>query len=382
MHRNTTLLYRIAFVVMFVLAFAAEGSAQKLRVDRFVVDRADASAQARPRYDLNGELCALVKVEVASSKAEFDGDIVAPAPEYKMGQYWVYMPGGETAASYMLIHVDGYLTLTVDFTKYQGIGRLKSGSTYLLTIEMPGAHPYAIQNNQTQPVPSQPAKPQSPTNNVEVFTVNGVSFEMVRVDGGSFMMGSNEGYSDEKPIHSESVGTFYIGKTEVTQRLWTAVMGSNPSLFKGDNLPVEVVSWDDCMEFIERLSRFTGRTFRLPTEAEWEYAAKGGNKSRGYMYSGSNDLDRVAWYEENSGSQTHPVAQKLDNELGIYDMSGNVWEWVADKWCDNYSQPRNSSYRVRRGGSWNYLATYCRSAYRGYSTPSSRSNNLGFRLAL
>lgn len=380
MHRNNTLLYRLAFVFVFILVIVAEGSAQKLRVDRFILDRTDASAQARPRYDLNEELCALVKVEVASSKAEFDGDIVAPAPEYKMGQYWVYMPAG---ATYMLIHVDGYLTQTVDFTKYQAIGKLQAGNTYLLTIEMPGAHPYAIQNNITQPAQPQPSKPQNTvSNNIEVFNVNGVSFEMVRVDGGSFMMGSNDGDPDEKPVHSETVGTYYIGKTEVTQRLWTAVMGNNPSRFKGDNLPVEQVSWDDCMEFVDRLSRLTGRTFRLPTEAEWEYAARGGNKSRGYEYSGSNDVDRVAWYGENSGNQTHPVAQKLDNELGIYDMSGNVWEWVADKWCGNYSQPRNSSDRVNRGGSVGNFAVYCRSANRTYYPPSIRSNRLGFRLAL
>lgn len=158
----------------------------------------------------------------------------------------------------------------------------------------------------------------------ETFTVNGVSFEMVRVDGGTFMMGSYTGASDEQPVHSETVATFYIGKTEVTQALWGAVMGSNPSYFRGANLPVEQVSWNDCMEFCERLSRITGKNFRLPTEAEWEYAAIGGNKSRGYTYSGSNNLQSVGWYTDNSGSCTHTVGSKLDNELGLYDMSGYV----------------------------------------------------------
>lgn len=188
--------------------------------------------------------------------------------------------------------------------------------------------------------------------NVETFNVNGVSFDMVRVDGGSYQMGSYSGDSDEQPVHSEYVGTFYIGKTEVTQALWAAVMGNNPSSFRGDTRPVENVSWYDCQEFVERLSRLTGRVFRLPTEAEWEFAARGGTRSRGYTYSGSDDVYRVAWYTENSGSTTHPVAQKLDNELGIYDMSGNVWEWCSDNYSSNYSSPRNSSFRVGRGGSW------------------------------
>lgn len=218
--------------------------------------------------------------------------------------------------------------------------------------------------------------------NVESFNVNGVSFEMVKVNGGSFMMGSYNGDNDEQPVHSESVETFYIGKTEVTQALWSAVMGSNPSSFKGENLPVENVSWFDCQEFVERLSRLTGRIFRLPTEAEWEYAARGGNSSRNYVYSGSNDIYRVGWYKENSGTRTHQVAQKLDNELGIFDMTGNVWEWVSDSYSSNYNSPRNSSYRVVRGGFWNYDAGNCRVSYRNNYSPSSRNNFIGLRLAL
>lgn len=217
---------------------------------------------------------------------------------------------------------------------------------------------------------------------IETFNVNGVPFEMVRVEGGTFSMGSYSGESDEQPVHSETVGTFYIGKTEVTQRLWSAVMGSNPSNFRGENLPVENVSWFDCQEFVDRLSRLTGRIFRLPTEAEWEYAARGGNKSRNYTYSGSNDLYRVAWYTENSGSTTHPVGQKLDNELGIFDMSGNVWEWCSDNYSSSYSQPRNSSGRIRRGGGWGNRASNCRVASRSNGTPGSRSSSLGLRLAL
>lgn len=217
---------------------------------------------------------------------------------------------------------------------------------------------------------------------IETITVNGVSFKMIKVEGGSYMMGSNDGDSDEKPVHSETVGTFHIGETEVTQALWTAVMGTNPSYWGGANLPVEQVSWDDCQTFIKKLNDLTGKNFRLPTEVEWEYAARGGNQSLNYTYSGSNNIGEVAWYTNNSGSMTHPVAQKLPNELGIYDMSGNVWEWCQDYYSSSYSDPRNSSNRVDRGGSWSSTAALCRVANRDYSPPSYRCSFLGLRLAL
>ena len=218
---------------------------------------------------------------------------------------------------------------------------------------------------------------------VETITVNGVSFDMIKVEGGTYKMGSNDGESDEKPVHDETVATFQIGKTEVTQELWQAVMGANPSNFKGEaNLPVEKVSWTDCNTFITKLNAATGKNFRMPSEAEWEYAARGGNKSQGYTYSGSNSIDDVAWYDGNSSSKTHPVAQKQANELGIYDMSGNVWEWTSDKYSTDYSQSRTSSARVNRGGGWDYAATNSRVALRGYSSESNANYYIGLRLAL
>lgn len=226
------------------------------------------------------------------------------------------------------------------------------------------------------------------------FTVNGVSFEMVRVEGGTFRMGatSEQGsdvWDNEKPVHSVTLSGYYIGKTEVTQVLWEAVMGINPSRFKGDYLPVENVSWDDCQEFIRKLNSMTGQNFRLPTEAEWEFACRGGNNSRGYKYSGSNNLGSVAWYDGNSGNKTHPVGTKAPNELGIYDMSGNVWEWCAD-WYGDYSSgaqtnptgPYGGSNRVYRGGSWNYDVGRCRSSNRDFYYPWIRDIILGLRLAL
>ena len=226
------------------------------------------------------------------------------------------------------------------------------------------------------------------------FMVNGVSFEMVRVEGGTFRMGATSeqeenAYDSEKPVHSVTLSGYYIGKTEVTQVLWEAVMGINPSRFKGDYLPVENVSWDDCQEFIRKLNSMTGQNFRLPTEAEWEFACRGGNNSRGYKYSGSNNLGSVAWYDGNSGNKTHPVGTKAPNELGIYDMSGNVWEWCAD-WYGDYSSgaqtnptgPYGGSNRVYRGGSWNYDVGRCRSSNRDFYYPWIRDIILGLRLAL
>lgn len=215
---------------------------------------------------------------------------------------------------------------------------------------------------------------------IETITVNGVSFDMVRVEGGTFRMGSDD-YDWEKPVHSERVNDFYIGSTEVTQDLWVAVMGNTRYLGGGD-LPMVYVSWDDCQEFCKRLSDLTGRQFRLPTEAEWEYAARGGNRSRGYKYSGSNDIGSVAWYRSNSDGETHPVASKHPNELGLYDMSGNVWEWTSDLWSDNYSSNRGGSRRVIRGGSVISDVDECRSADRYSFSPFNWVWTIGLRLAL
>ena len=248
--------------------------------------------------------------------------------------------------------------------------------------------PYKGRHPKPTPTPKPPTKPFPKPLSNRTFTVNGVSFTMVGVQGGTFQMGSTTGYRDEKPVHNVTLGSYYIGQTEVTQALWKAVMGSNPSEFKGDNLPVEGVSWNDCQTFIQKLNQLTGERFRLPTEAEWEFAAKGGNKSKGYTYSGSNSIDNLAWYTSNSGSKTHLVGTKAPNELGIYDMSGNVWEWCQD-WYGGYSSsaqsnpsgPSSSSERVTRGGSWYDYAADCRTADRYSYDPRNTPYNLGLRLA-
>ena len=240
----------------------------------------------------------------------------------------------------------------------------------------------------------------------ETFTVNGVSFNMVKVAGGTFTMGAteeqgNDALNDEKPAHEVTLSSYMIGETEVTQELWEAVMGKSLSQIAsengketygvGANYPMYYISWNDCQEFITKLNNLTGKNFRLPTEAEWEYAARGGNKSQGYKYSGSNTIDDVAWYDTNSAGTTHPVASKAPNELGLYDMSGSVLEWCSDWYSSTYyssssqnnpTGPASGSYRVFRGGSWDYHAGYCRVSFREYSSPTKRFTFLGLRLAL
>ncbi|MCR5152806.1 MAG: formylglycine-generating enzyme family protein [Prevotella sp.] len=217
---------------------------------------------------------------------------------------------------------------------------------------------------------------------------------MVKVDGGTFQMGAtseqgSDAYDWEKPAHSVTLSDYWIGETEVTRALWQAVMGSNPSEYQGGNRPVENVSWDVCQTFISKLYQLTGYRFRLPTEAEWEFAARGGTKSKGYIYSGSNNIDDVAWYHDNSDYMTHDVATKAPNALGIYDMSGNVSEWCQD-WMGSYNSdsqtnptgPTSGSYRVDRGGSWDSSAGYCRVSSRFNRDPSFSDGSIGLRVAL
>jgi len=234
----------------------------------------------------------------------------------------------------------------------------------------------------------------SGSNVISIPVRNGITIEMVKVEAGTFMMGATSEmqnpYDDEKPVHQVTLtNDYYMGKYEVTQALWQAVTGKNPSKFKGDNLPVERVSWNDCQVFIRNLNNMTGRKFRLPTEAEWEYAARGGKKSRGYQYSGSSNISDVAWFDDINGNKKHPVGTKQANELGLYDMSGNVWEWCQDRY-GSYSSlfQKNPTgaimgvYRVFRGGRWGANERIGRTSCRSYCTPDFSYFNLGLRLAL
>lgn len=239
------------------------------------------------------------------------------------------------------------------------------------------------------------------------FQVKDISFEMMEVTGGSFMMGSEEYY--EKPIHEVAVNDFLLGKYPVTQALWEAVMGNNQSEFKGDNRPVEEVSWYDAVAFCNALSELLGKVkvykgsretieidytangFRLPTEAEWEYAARGGKQQEGYTYAGGNDPHLIGWYDENRHHETKPVGLKQPNALGLYDMSGNVWEWCNDWYGEKYYEeslssnpkgPKTGSFRVLRGCSWIFHPHFLRVSNRSSYHPVDRGSSVGFRLCL
>ncbi|MBE6210403.1 MAG: formylglycine-generating enzyme family protein [Rikenellaceae bacterium] len=231
-----------------------------------------------------------------------------------------------------------------------------------------------------------------------------LGMKMVYVEGGTFTMGatseqSGEASFNESLTHSVTLDSFYIGECEVTQAQWQKIMGTTvyqqrdkvyTSLAMsgvGDSHPMYYISWEDAQNFCRELSAITGKTYLLPTEAQWEYAARGGKHSKGYKYSGSYTIDAVAWYSDNSGLATHPVKQKQANELGLYDMSGNVWEWCSD-WYGLYSSSSHNNptgassgrYRVLRGGGWNHIARNCRSSNRNRYAPSGRLDNHGFRV--
>ncbi len=448
--------YRNIFLLTLGLLLSLAVHAQELTV-KGMQATSDLSASQYRRPDLNGEPCGLVKVSLATTGATFEGSVIQPV-EYKTGEYWVFMTKGSRELrikhpNFVPLHVKftdydikGVQPLTtyaltllmpqsalpqqtqeliinytpvsatvlIDSKLYRGNGRVEAvlpvGShSYVIaaegyesaeaTVKLTASAPRTVTESlvATHQTPAQPIVQETPVisnSAIETITVNGVSFNMVRVEGGTFTMGAtseqgSDAENNEKPTHPVTLSSYYIGETEVTQELWKAVMGSNPSNFKGYNLPVEMVSWEDCQTFINKLNQQTGKKFRLPTEAEWEYAARGGSKSRRYKYSGSNSISDVAWYGENSNKKTHTVKAKKANELGLYDMSGNVYEWCQD-WFGSYSSGSQSnppgassgSTHVGRGGSWVASASYCRVSIRHHNTPSNGSKYLGLRLAL
>ena len=387
------------FYLIFLSIFALLNTAlaQKLSVESFVLAPTDITAQTEGRKDLNGDACALVKIFVVGEVADVEGNVVKPLVK-KNSQTWVFMTQG---SKQMQVIVQNALPMIVTFADY-GIGKLEGNRTYILTLSLVDAMTsVSLTSTSTRVNSSQSPSSSisSPSGTVISIPVkDGVKIEMVKVEAGTFMMGATpemeDPHNSDKPVHRVTLTSgYYIGKYEVSQYLWEVVMGENPSEFKYANLPVENVSWYDCQEFIAKLNRLTGETFRLPTEAEWEYAARGGNKSRGFRFSGSNYIDDVAWYSLNSdynrGVKPHPIGDKQPNELGIYDMTGNVEEWCQD-WYGSYNDssqtnpfgPVNGTYRVRRGGSIYTSQFHCFSSSRFVFSPEKHAEFLGFRLAL
>ena len=408
----------------------------------------DMSGQLSKVRDKMGRQCALVKVNIPYEGAIFNGVI---EDEYRVSSYNVFIEDGN---KYFKISFPGCEEIMINVPELLG-DRLTAPRTYELTIDIsqleydpasegvqavifnvspvleqpvyvemdgqrslltdgvaklsvvPGKYVYKVTADGYNPVSGtlevKSGEPntlnlslrQIGSSELLVIDAGGYRFNMIPVVGGAFTMGADDAqFNREKPAHSVQLDGFYMGETEVTQGLWKAVMGANPSVFAhGDDYPVENVSWEDCNNFIMRLNKMTGRNFRFPTEAEWEYAAKGGTHGTDNTYAGSDNLERVGWYADNSGATTHPVRAKLANELGLYDMSGNVWEWCSDWFDTNYykhspsvnplnTSPGQSAHRVYRGGGWNSTTRDSRVTGRHDFKPTLRHSSLGLRLLL
>ena len=416
-----------AYIITLLLFIGQSLSAQELTVKEFRLDDSDISAVKFQVKDLGGDPCALVKVGLAVADATFEGDIVKS--EFKNGEYWVYLIGG---ANWLNIKTKKYLPLRYEFDA------VNPNSTYIMQIErplvaydgptgivtitsnVPNADVYVDGEKMSSVTPysykgpegkhtvelkaagynderamidvelNKKLKQHIPMRAAGSFSVNGISYEMIKVPAGSVYMGSTAKndkrttFNYEQPVHEVTLRGYSIGKTEVTQALWEEIMGSNPSINKGPNFPVENVTWKDCQEFIQKLNERCGTSFRLPTEAEWEYAARSRGTDPCDEFSGSSQLAKVA----HVGVCTNYVGMKQPNALGIYDMSGNVAEWCSD-WLGKYTAvkennptgPKMGVRKIIRGGSYKDEESSLRNAYRGHEKPGDSSSTIGLRLA-
>ncbi len=362
---------KLLFMVI-AAAFSICASAQNLKVADFHHDPSDISAAAKRVNDLNGDPCALVKVSLSVDDPQFEGDVVKVVPNGK-SEYWVYMVDG---ASYLNIKTDDYPALRYDFPE-----SARSNNTYILDVIRPGENP--ARRTIT-------LRLDDGTGQEETYKL-----EMILCKAGRFEMGdTQEQYSDQTDAKAHWVRLsrdYYIGETEVTQDLWEFVMGAdaNNSIIRGPKFPVDNISYEQAERFITSLNKMVNLgVFRLPTEAEWEYAARGGHKMTRTRFAGSDRLDDVAWCYSNSPEGTHKVKTKQPNELGIYDMSGNVWELCSD-WKEDYKGnevtdpqgPANGKSRVRRGGGYDSKdPLQLRVAYRRRSVPNEQQPSVGLRL--
>lgn len=362
------------------------GKAQDVSVTSFSLDEFDltANVQGTAVSDQNGEKCALIKIFTTATGFTYEVGILGIVKtEQHTGEIWVYVPHG---VKRIKMNHQQYGMVEYFFPM-----PLESARTYRMVLKTPKP---VIKDSVV--IRYQDAEVESAT--TLTVKVGKVSFDMIKVEGGTFTMGATpeqkgEARKDEKPAHQVKLSNFLIGETEVTQTLWREVMGSNPSGYKGSDLPVTNITWDDCHEFIKKLNERTGKTFRLPTEAEWEYAARGGKGSQGYIFSGSNAVLDVAWHNKDSNRDKHngpyAIKSKDPNELGIYDMSGNVNEWCSD-WFGDYTKeaqtnpqgPASGQERVYRGGSWWYYGKSCRVSRRNSGKPDTKSAMVGLRLAM
>lgn len=355
---------KITVVLVLILALTnLSVKAQKLKLDSFE-ETTELSALQYPVNDNNGVKCALVKVGIVAENPRFEGVFKF---EKKDGEYWVYIPEN---FEQFLLKTDNYVPLNCKFEP------VKSGYTYRAIILQDGNRGGDGAEEINIDVPG-----------------TGQSISLVKVNPGMFEMGATQEQAskedDEKPAHWVRISRpFFIALTEVTQALWEAVMGTNPSVFVEPAKPVENISWADAQLFINKLNQMTGKTFAMPTEAQWEYAARGGHKSSLYRYSGSNDSQEVGWSGLNSMNRSHDVGKLKPNEIGVYDMSGNVWELCRDYKGPypkgNVTDPEATSgkERVRRGGAWNSDESQLRNAYRRRVPEKSAMPDTGLRLIM
>ena len=397
-------IYKIIISLMLSVV-SLISTAQSLEIKSLDYTPTDLSGSTKSRKDLNGNYCALVKVEAPGLDLYFQGNIIGDV-ERKASEYWCYLTEGTIK---LKILTNNHEAIYVDFSPFSDKGLLAK-QTYVLKIK--------TSDNKEKTISS--------VAEVKTFNVNNVKFQMVKVSGGSYTMGATQKQiaefgkdnlkkyfphlntkdhygsshgsiqqvvgNDEKPAHTVVLDDFYIATTEVTQELWQAVMGKNPSKNKDMSLPVTDVTWHDCQKFIKKLNKLLGLSFRLPTEAEWEYAARGGRHSKNFIFSGGDILGEVAWCYGNSQRRSHSVGMKKPNELGLYDMSGNVSEWCND-WHDHYyyrnsaernpKGPNTGDFKVVRGGnySWQFpsnLFTFSRDS----KLPDWSDSETGLRLAL
>lgn len=432
------------FCVFFIAIHLFTAHGQNLSMQSFDLADGDqtASTAGTSVLDQNGQKCALIKVQTGFTDFSFDaGSLGVVKTEQKKGEIWVYVPEGvkrltishqqfgilrdcdlgmmlRRGRTYLMKLTTAEVKTVVGKALEQTTGDAEISSTpntadiYIdgkkvgvtpMTISQLtfGEHEVRLSKEGCIDYTATLSVKRNETAKLDVelnryltpYYVGDICFNMRQVEGGVFMMGTTDPYHNKivensEPRHEVRLSSFQLSETEVTQELWQAVMGSNPSVSKGDKKPVENVSWDDCQAFIEKLNELTGKQFRLPTEAEWEYAAAGGNKSREYKFSGSNNEEKVAWHRENSSSSTHDVKTKKANEIGLFDMSGNVWEWCQDWYAENYKNagannptgPTTGTERVTRGSGCN--DTLQPIQYRGHKKPTDRSGYIGLRIAL
>lgn len=390
---------------------------QELSIDTFYVANNKLTASTSRVKDKNGKACAVVILQIPSvDSISCDWDFVIDFKKKSLSEYLFYMAEGSKQLEFTAL---GYYPTEVTFAdENPAITELKSKTTYIMKVtgtEMVYKQELDKKTRETDSLKAANARLMQRQDSISKvkqeeerikreearkkidIRVGNMLFSMILVEGGTFKMGSENGEKDEQPVHDVTLSDYYIGEMEVTRELWNAVETGNSSSLHNEKKPCTEMTYRECLKWIELLNQKTGYKFRLPTEAEWEFAARGGNKSQGYRYSGSNNLSQVAWWNGNSNNKLHDVGMLIPNELSIYDMSGNAWEWCSDWYDKDYyktSPEKNPSKnrkekgdnrvakRVARGGCTNYGDKYCTVSYRYHCSSESRESRGGFRLVM